>query len=203
MSSEILRNDPVQTAAPLFWRVVQGTLSREGAELSIAQQLDQKFAEGRQRGLSEAITHARSEAQVKLEPVLQRLAQSITDVAEVRSKVREETAAELVRLSITIASRILHREVTIDPDAIHGLLKAAFNKTQSREVTRVLVHPAIEASVRRFVGQTASSAVIEIVADPRLENGAILIETAQGQLDASIDTQLREIERGLADTINH
>lgn len=202
MSSEIFRDDPIQSVAPVLWRIVDGEWARESAEASLAQQMEQRFLEGKQRGLSEALSVSRKEAEAKLEPVLGRLAQSLADLAEARQRLREETAADLVRLSIAIASRILHREITLDPDAVHGLLKAAFDKTASREVTRVLVHPSHEAAVRTFVVRAASPTPIEIVADPRLECGAIRLETTQGQLDASIETQLREIERGLADRID-
>ena len=42
---------------------------------------------------------------------------------------------------------------------------------------------------------------IQIVVDPGLQLGDVIFETAQGDLDASIDTQLREIERGFADRL--
>ena len=213
MSSEIFREEPVQTIAPVFWRVVNGSRLQEPAQPlqvdepaepagpSIAQQLEQKFQEGKQRGFSEAMAIARKDAEGQLRPVLDRLAQSIAELGDARRRVREETADDLVRLSITIASRILHREITVDPDAIHGLLKAAFDKTYAREVTRVCLHPAQEAAVRNFLAKAGATA-IEVVADPRLDRGALLLETSQGQLDASVDRQLKEIERGLADRID-
>src|SRR5579884_799174 len=186
MCSEIYRENAVPAVAPLFFRVVHGGLAHEPEGPSIAQQLEQSFLEGKQRGFADALAAARKEADAKLEAVLQRVAQAMVELAEARQRVREETAADLVRLAISIASRILHREITLDPDAIHGLLKAAFEKTQSREVTRILVHPAYEATVRRFVEQMASPSAIEITSDPRLEHGAIRIETTLGELDASI-----------------
>jgi flagellar assembly protein FliH len=42
---------------------------------------------------------------------------------------------------------------------------------------------------------------IEVIADKKLERGALLIETERGELDASVETQLEEIERGFADLI--
>jgi flagellar assembly protein FliH len=39
----------------------------------------------------------------------------------------------------------------------------------------------------------------EIVADTALQIGDVIIETRRGDLDASLETQLREIERGFAD----
>ena len=38
--------------------------------------------------------------------------------------------------------------------------------------------------------------------DTSLLPGEVFFETAQGMLDASVDTQLREIERGLIDKLS-
>jgi flagellar assembly protein FliH len=40
-----------------------------------------------------------------------------------------------------------------------------------------------------------------VTPDPGLERGAAVLETARGELDASIETQLAEIERGFADLV--
>ena len=45
------------------------------------------------------------------------------------------------------------------------------------------------------------TARFEVVAEPRLERGAAIFETTRGSLDASIETQLDEIQRGLIDRI--
>ena len=42
---------------------------------------------------------------------------------------------------------------------------------------------------------------LPLIADGTLERGAILVETARGKLDASLETQLTEIGRGLADRL--
>jgi len=42
---------------------------------------------------------------------------------------------------------------------------------------------------------------VEIMPDPSLERGAAILETARGNLDASVDTQLREIERGFLELV--
>ena len=105
------------------------------------------------------------------------------------------------RLAIAIARRILHRELTLDPDSIHGLVKAAFQKLQTREIHRVRLHRDQEAFVRESLSKLMPSGSIEIIVDPTLQPGDVIFEGAQGDLDASIDTQLREIERGFADRL--
>jgi flagellar assembly protein FliH len=95
----------------------------------------------------------------------------------------------------------LHRELSIDPDALLGLVKAALAKAQSKEIFSVRLHPSHEAPVRRLLGQLSPGVTIEIAADAAMKPGDLVFQTAQGQLDASISTQLREIERGLADRV--
>jgi flagellar assembly protein FliH len=199
MSSELFgraANGP----APILWRVI----GSDGAPQPHVPPhlLEQKFQEGRQRGLADAAAIARRDAEAQLQPVLERLAREIGNLAECRKRVREETTAELVRLSVAIAARILHREITIDPSAVQGLIQAAFEKVQAREGLRIFIHPSHEAAVRGFIEQSGAAQKLEIVADAALACGDLRIETSQGDLDASIDTQLREVERGLADRLH-
>ena len=46
-----------------------------------------------------------------------------------------------------------------------------------------------------------SGAAIELVPDGTQQRGGAVFETSRGLLDASIETQLQEIERGLADQL--
>jgi flagellar assembly protein FliH len=65
----------------------------------------------------------------------------------------------------------------------------------------VKVHPSHAAVVTACLGQIATGSKVEIVPDPSREPGAIIFETARGNLDASVESQLQEIERGLADRL--
>jgi flagellar assembly protein FliH len=116
--------------------------------------------------------------------------------------MRRDAEKDLVKLAIAIARRVLHRELTLDPESIEGLIRVALDKLQTRELCRVRAHPdqkpAIAAALQRF----SNSHNVELVADPSLQCGDVLFETAHGDLDASIESQLREIERGFADRLH-
>ena len=202
MSSEVANGRSAAGPAPISWRVIGAAIAEKPYDPAVAQaQLEAKFQEGRQRGLAEGVAAARKEAEAQMQPALEQLAHAIRELAECRRRVREEATSELVQLSVAIAARILHREITIDPDAVQGLIKAAFDKVQARENVRVFVHPAHEAVIRRHVELAGTASKVEIVSDAALNRGEIRLETSRGELDASIDTQLREVERGLADRI--
>lgn len=139
-------------------------------------------------------------AAIAARPVMEKLASAIADISGLRARVRGEAERDLVTLSLAIARRILRREISIDPDAVQGLVRAALEKLQSRDITRVRVFPGHEEAVRRCLSAVHAGAV-DLLADPAMQAGDILVETSRGNLDASIDTQLKEIERGFADRL--
>ncbi len=94
-------------------------------------------------------------------------------------------------------------ELSVDPNALEGLVKAALEKLINHEVLRVRVHPALEKMLAECIARNVRSKSIEIVSDATLPPGGVIFEISRGSLDASVDTQLREIERGLIDEMKN
>ena len=162
-------------------------------------EIEMRIREGHHAGYVEGEAKGRLLAAEELKPVLARLSNTILQVADSRASFIRQTEADVVKLSMAVARRILHRELTIDPGSIAGLVKAALEKLQSDVVARARVHPELAATVRATIEQSGRRASVEVVADASLERGGVVIETNRGSLDASIETQLREIELGFAD----
>jgi flagellar assembly protein FliH len=55
--------------------------------------------------------------------------------------------------------------------------------------------------VKSCLQQALSGGLVEVVSDQSRELGSVIFETSRGNLDASVDSQLQEIERGLADRL--
>ena len=199
MSSEILAGGEPRVAPP-FWRTV-ATARVDGRNESRADETHQAAEQARREAFEQGFTAGRKDAEQQILPALGNIAVTTAELARLREKIREETLQDLVRLSTKIAERVIHREVVIDPDALAGLVKAAYAKAQVREIRRLKVHPSIEALVRRCLEQANAPKNLEIVSDAALQPGELFLETAQGTLDASVETQLREIERGLIDRL--
>lgn len=107
----------------------------------------------------------------------------------------------MVQLALEIARRILRRELTVDPEAILGLVRAGLESVSLREVLEVRLHPAHAETVRLCLNKLGAPAALAVIADPHLEPGALLVETRRGGFDASADSQLEEIQRGFADLL--
>jgi flagellar assembly protein FliH len=153
----------------------------------------QAFESGREAGGNAA----RQELQAPLE----RVARSLIELSTCRARYRKETEREVVQLALEIARRILRRELSVDPEAILGLVRAGLESVSLREVLEVRTHPAHAETVRLCLNKLGAPAGMAVIADPHLEPGALLVETRRGGFDASADTQLEEIQRGFADLL--
>jgi flagellar assembly protein FliH len=164
-------------------------------------QYQQKVREAHAAGIREGEIAGRNRAGAELQPVLERLARSIQEITNLRARLRREAESDVVQLALAIARRVVRREIVADPDALRGLVVAALEKLHGQEISRVKVHPSHSAMVKASLQQVLSGGLVEVLSDSSRELGSVVFETARGNLDASVDTQLQEIERGLTDRL--
>jgi flagellar assembly protein FliH len=179
-----------------------GLLPQMQARLAAAEaELQQKLREAREVGRREGEAAGRQAAYAEVQPVVERLSAAIEQIADLRPKLRMQAESDLVRLAVAIARRIVNRELNTDTEAITGLIRVGLEKLRLQEVTRVRMHPEYQAVIKELLARSGSAAHVEVSGDATLERGAAIFETSRGDLDMSVETQLREIERGLTDRL--
>ena len=221
MSSKIIRRDDVARgdAQPIQFRQhgqalgVASSLgtnapARGNAESKPADAEDSKELRaaayrqaGYQQGMAAAEAAAAQRAQARLDPILASFTSIVAELTGSRQKLRVEAEEAAVSLALEVARRVLHREVAVDPEAILGLVKAAFQKCDARATQRLRVSPQDAETIREHQARLHFPPGLEIVADRNLTRGSAIFETSRGDLDVSVDTQLAEIERGFADVL--
>jgi len=169
------------------------------AELEVL--VETKARQAHAAGVRAGEESARQSLESGVRETVQKLAATIADVAQTRADTIRRAEGDTVRLSIEIARRVLHRELSVDGSALEALIKAAMEKLQSQEVYRVRTHPDQEKLVRACLDQTGRGQAIAVVSDPSQPKGGTVFEISRGSLDASVETQLAEIERGLVDQL--
>lgn len=210
MSSKVLRGDAAPRQAA--WRPpsrvgMQTQASAAGSpNMSIDSQQQQREIDARvkaayQQGFTAAETAAAQKAAQRVEPVISGFNAMIQELAGTKKKFRAEVERDAVKLAIAIARRVVHRELATDPEAILGLVMAAFQKLNARETHQLRVSAGDAALMQENRARMEMPAGLEIVADSSLGAGSAVFETSRGELDASVDTQLAEIDRGFADVM--
>jgi flagellar assembly protein FliH len=148
---------------------------------------------------------ARSEARQDWEAELnERIAQerlaikkSCEQFLSERKRYFAEVEAEVVKLALAIAARVLHREVKLDPLLLAGVVRVALDKVAEDSGTVLRVPFETREMWRQIFADKKHSP--EIVGDERLDVGDCVLETSVGKVQLGIAAQLEEIERGFFD----
>jgi flagellar assembly protein FliH len=214
MSSRILRpGQQEQTGSAVAWRAAEGgvppqrrvtaagTQAETPAAPDLEQQMEQRLETIRKQARVEGEAVGAQRAAQRLEPVVASWQALVKELSGQRQKVRAEAEEDTVKLAVAIARRILHRELAADPEALLGLVKAAFSRLNARETRRLRVSPGDAQLIEEQRAQLGLPPGVELVRDAALPASSVIFETARGELDASIDTQMGEIQRGLTDVL--
>lgn len=140
------------------------------------------------------------QARAELQPVLERLNGSLAEILGMRSDLRQRAEKDVVQLALLIARRVLHRQLSVDADALTAIARVVFDRLTRSESYRVTVHPQFAAAITAALSGS-QSARVHIDPDPACTLGTLIVHSAEGTTDASIDTQLEEISRGLTDRL--
>jgi len=192
-------NGTPATREPAGERALLRQLQEQVSTLQM--ELLQREQQARQTGYGEGEQAGRRAAAAELQPVLDRLARTIEELTLLRRRFRVEAERDVVKLALAIAKRVLYREINMDPDAMLGLVRVALEQIDLRELHRVRLHPVDAPAVERHLATAGVPGRVEVIADAGLERGSAVFETARGNLDASISTQLEEIGRGFGDLL--
>jgi flagellar assembly protein FliH len=147
------------------------------------------YAQGERAGLEAGGKRA--------EAMLRRVAQTLNDLASLRETLMEQTERQMVQLALTIARRIVHREVTLDPELIAAMAHVALKKLGTVSPATIRLNPEDYTIVARDGGERWGGAQVTVVPDPAISRGGCLVESDFGRIDASLDRQFDEMTRAL------
>jgi flagellar assembly protein FliH len=147
---------------------------------------DEGYAEGhaagRQQGLVEVSTAARA------------LGEALAGVHAMREELVEALERDAVELGLALAEKVLRGALQAKPELVVEAVKGALRRIGDRRGIVVLVNPSDLETVRSFLGGERGDGVIvepcEVQGDARVAPGGAIARTTEGEVDASMQTQL-------------
>ncbi|HEY1799361.1 MAG TPA: FliH/SctL family protein [Terriglobales bacterium] len=166
------------------------------------QQSEQREQAARAAGCLEGEERARALFNHQLEQFRQGLQIALNGFAAERKKYYEQVEAELVKLALAIAKKILHREAQMDPLVLAGIARVMTDKVESATEVTIRVNPARAAAWREYFSRDENFRHVPAIAeDSALASDSCVIDTSLGSTELGIETQMQEIENGFADLL--
>ena len=192
-----LLRQAVSTLDNRLTAAVQNANEREARALEAGRQ--QGHAAGKQAGAAAAEAECSGAIAAVQAEATERAAGAAAQAVDLRRRLRQQMEADLVSLAVAVARRIVRRELTVDPEALMGIIKSSVERISARELLAIRVAPPDAPCVSARLASLHLPDRVEVIADSTLAWGSVLFDTERGQHDASVDTQFEEIDRGLAD----
>ena len=193
-AQRVWRNSPQPAAAEKKY-----TEEDLQARLEAQLQIQKKAWE---QGVRESENKLRAAHDAALASERKRVNEALEEFGRERKTYFERAEAEVVQLALAVARKILHRESQIDPLFLTGIVRVALEKVASTSSVKLRVSENDVFKWRQIVAALKGvQPQPEVLGDPTLPNGRCVMETDVGSTQISLDTQFREVERGLLDLL--
>src|SRR4030095_15624726 len=113
-------------------------------------------------------------------------AHTLEERGGLRQTLIQEAEREMVQLALTLARRVVHREVTLDPELAAALAHVALERLGATTPATIRLHPADSPIVAQD-GARGGGATVPVVPDPSISRGGCLVESDFGSVDATIE----------------
>jgi flagellar assembly protein FliH len=171
----------------------------EGYQEGVASGTEAGYEEGERKG-EEAGLGKHAEATARFEALF-------TNALKEKDAYFADREALMVELAIRVAAKVIGREVDTRPDHVQHLMKQAIRRLSDRAKLTVTLHPddLERVTQARAEGALSFNGVkqLEFLADDTMVPGGLKIQSGVRTLDASLDSQLTEIVRGLLEEAYH
>lgn len=169
-------------------------LRREASDKGYAQGLARGMSDGRSKGEEAGRAQAFAEHQEQLDALLTRWNAGIERWEAERGRWMLEAREDVLRFACRFASRIVHRQIDLDPSIVVDQVAAALSLLTQPSRARVTVNPAdvalIDAALPGLRQRLADAPEIEVAADDSISRGGCRVSAGRGVVDATIETQI-------------
>jgi flagellar assembly protein FliH len=143
---------------------------------------------------SEELTAIRKEA-------MERVSEATALLRLQAQNLADQARADIIEIAVQIARRILETEIQTNPEALFGLVRSALKRAGDSRRVVVKLSPddaaLADADKQRAAPDALTAARIEVLADPALARGDVVVETDFGKVDGRLQTRLGEMRRAL------
>ena len=159
--------------------------------------------EAYQKGFEQGQRDGLSLEKKQMEEKAKQLETLFSGLNDLKPHIYHETEAELLKLSVLIAKKIIREEIKADRGVIRNTIQAVLKSLVDKQHIKILLSPGDMEEVRKLLPELAAQTKggqFQLVEDNSLEPGGCILETGFGRINATIEDQLGELEKEIKET---
>jgi flagellar assembly protein FliH len=168
------------------------------ATAEAAQIREQARAEGFEQGRAAGLEQGSAE----IAAASSALSEAVSGIEALRTEVAEAVELDAIELALMLAGKVLAGAFQARPELVVEIVQGALRRLSDRRRVTVLVNPAdlevVKAAIGELTAQGSGVELCDLQSDERVGVGAAIVRTAEGEVDASVHTQLERAGEAIA-----
>lgn len=152
--------------------------------------------QARDEGFQQGFAEGQAQGQSAVETAAAALGQALDHELAQREQMTVALAHDAVELALELAAKIVHGAIEVQPERILDVVTDALRPIADRRRLTILVDPAdlelVTASLDQLRARAGGIELCEVQADRRVGRGGAVVRTSEGEVDASVSTQLEK-----------
>jgi flagellar assembly protein FliH len=174
------------------WEVVELATSASGA--AAAEDSGAELARLREAARAEGYAEGLAAAREEGERTCAHMKQLVESFSTTLDNFDFRLADMVLELALDVARQVVAGELAARPERILDVVNLALKQmAETSREARLLLNPEDATLVRPHLDQVLDKNRLRIVEDVRIVRGGCLIETAQGDLDATLPARWRQV----------
>ena len=198
-TDDTVSNDPTAFEQ---WEVVELAASTGGSQPA-AVDPEVELAALREAARAEGYAEGMAAGRLEGEQACGRMKQLAESFSSTLDNLDFRLADMVLELALDVARQVVAGELAARPERILDVVNLALKQmAETSREARLLLNPDDAALGRPHLDQVLDKNRLRIVEDMRIVRGGCLIETAQGDLDATLPARWRQVVQVLGSNLN-
>jgi flagellar assembly protein FliH len=155
---------------------------------------ERAYAKGFARGEKAGIESGNE----KFESVVNSINKALSELIKIRQDIYLETEQEIVKLALAIARKVVCNEIRVNKDTVVNVVKEAVKKVEGNEKVKVKLSikdfQFIKSEKPATIDKISNIENVDFKMCESISDGACIIETESGDIDARIEKQFQAVE---------
>ena len=148
----------------------------------------------RAEGLQEGRSAGHAQGAVEIAAGSAALAAAVAGIEALRAETVQAIESDAIDLSLRLAGKILAGAQQAQPELVVDVVQGALRRIVDRRRITVMVNPSdlevVKAAIGELTAQGSGVETCDLQADERVGLGSAVVRTSEGEVDASVHTQL-------------